>query len=65
MKSEKLLSKFWADGLDSDHASDEETDMSNEEKKYLERDIEEGSLFTPFTSRRQKKKNIRRNMPIS
>jgi hypothetical protein len=24
MKSEKLLSKFWADGLDSDHASDEE-----------------------------------------
>ncbi|RHN41254.1 hypothetical protein MtrunA17_Chr8g0364121 [Medicago truncatula] len=54
-KSEKLLSKFWAGGLDSDHAPDEETDMSDEQEQNLERDIEEGSLFTPFMSRRQKK----------
>jgi len=53
-KREKLLSKFWVDGLDSDHAFDEGTDMSYAQEQNLERDIEEGSLFTPFMSRKQK-----------
>ena len=60
-KSEKLLSKFWADGLDSDHAFEEGKIMSDEQEQNLERDIEEGSFFTPFMSRRQKKKNKKKH----
>ena len=55
-KSEKLLSKFWADGLDSGNASVEEKDMSDEQEQNFERDFEERSLFTPIMSRRQNKK---------
>jgi len=57
-KSEKILSKFWADDLDTDQASDNTLEPESNAKRYLpEGDIEEGSLFTPFMSRRQKKSN--------
>jgi hypothetical protein len=61
-KSEKNLSKLWADDLDTDQASDStlEPDINDE----IEGDIEDESLFTPFMSRRHRSL-IRRNMPIS
>jgi hypothetical protein len=41
---------------------DEETDMSDDEQEQnLEGDLEEGSIFTPFMSRRQKKYNQKKH----
>ena len=59
-KSEKILSKFWADDdLDTDQASDStlEPDINAE----IEGDIEDGSLFTPFMSKKQKKYNKKKH----
>jgi hypothetical protein len=41
--------------------TDEETDMSDVQEHNLEGDIEEGSLFTPFMSRRQKNNNKKKH----
>jgi len=58
-KSEIILSKFWTDDLDTDQTSDStlEPDINAE----IEGDIEDGSLFTPFMSRRQKKSNKKKH----
>lgn len=57
-KSEKIFSKFWADDLDTDQASDNTLEPESNAERYMpEGDIEEGSLFTLFMSRRQKKSN--------
>ena len=49
MKSVSILRTQWGDVVN------EETDISDDQEQNLEGDIEEGSLFTPFMSRRQKK----------
>jgi len=58
-KSENFLSKFWADDFDTDQASNStlEPDINAE----IEGDIEDGSLFTPFMSKRQKKSNKKKH----
>jgi len=59
-KSEIILSKFWADDLDTDQTSDStlEPDINVE----IEGDIGDGSLFTLFMSRRQKKSNKKKHV---
>jgi hypothetical protein len=64
-KSEKFLSEFWADGLDSDHASDEETDMSAEQEQNLEREILRREVYSLLLCQEGRRRRIRRNMPIS
>jgi hypothetical protein len=52
MQSVSILKTPWGDLVD------EETDMSDDEQEQnLEGDLEEGSIFTPFMSRRQKTPN--------
>ena len=55
MKSVSILRTQWGD------LADEETDRSDEQEQILEGDIEEGSLFTPFMSRMQKKYNKKKH----
>jgi len=61
-KSEKNLSKFWADDLDTDQAYDSTLEPDINAK--IEGDITDGSLFNPFMSKRRRSL-IRRNMSIS
>lgn len=55
MKSVSILITQWGD------LADEETDRSDGQGQNLEGDIEEGSLFTSFMSRKQKRYNKKKH----
>jgi len=59
-KSEIILSKYGADDLDTDQTSDSTLEPGINAE--IEGDIEDGRLFTPFMTRRQKKSNKKKHV---
>jgi len=56
MKSVSILRTQWGDLVD------EERDISDEQEQNLEGDLDKGSSFTPFMSRRHKKYNKKKDV---